>query len=160
MRFNGAATLQLRKLSSYTTWRVTFSQLQWGRNFAVAETGLGGCILVCSYNASMGPQLCSCGNDAAQDEPLVEQTASMGPQLCSCGNRKNGTWSRSGWPSFNGAATLQLRKLVSAGGTAPDLRRFNGAATLQLRKLVGGAARQEYGRQSFNGAATLQLRKP
>ena len=38
--------------------------------------------------------------------------ASMGPQLCSCGNTRSSA-SQSGRVSrFNGAATLQLRKLI------------------------------------------------
>ena len=135
--FNGAATLQLRK---------------------------HGTLLTAPYNAT---------------------SASMGPQLCSCGN---GLYWRSDPRTsarFNGAATLQLRK---PGHEAVRLRSrwlgFNGAATLQLRKhqplVTYDPARLalQWGRNfavaetgksmsssrkctnpSFNGAATLQLRK-
>ena len=85
-------------------------RLQWGRNFAVAETSHRRFLPSRVSVASMGPQLCSCGNysnrpykigyDSLQwgrnfavaetSYPIVSLTApqgaSMGPQLCSCGN--------------------------------------------------------------------------
>ena len=133
----------------------------------------------------MGPQLCSCGNatkglriqergvqlqwgaatlQLRKHAPLLLPlrhgfAASMGPQLCSCGNAHHMYASRVRGFGFNGAATLQLRKLSGRTRKKVARRRFNGAATLQLRKRR--AKRDEGAReQSFNGAATLQLRKP
>ena len=96
-RFNGAATLQLRKHDARIDRCYDYGGLQWGRNFAVAETWY-----LMAYAYTMIP-------------------ASMGPQLCSCGN---GEWEKanvSGKCRFNGAATLQLRKLPQYGhaGIAP-----------------------------------------
>ena len=88
--FNGAATLQLRKLFSAEFKHLNHAQLQWGRNFAVAETRSKSMLLsLATRRASMGPQLCSCGNPEFIANPYIQ------------------TW------SFNGAATLQLRKHVS-----------------------------------------------
>ena len=61
--------------------------LQWGRNFAVAETYDAYSMLYDLNNASMGPQLCSCGNCMNGMRSASVYVASMGPQLCSCGNR-------------------------------------------------------------------------
>ena len=85
-RFNGAATLSLRKPGSRRAAKRDITALQWGRNFIVAETG--------SWPACPG----------------------------GC------------WPRFNGAATLSLRKLLPVRGPSMQSRRFNGAATLSLRK--------------------------
>ena len=60
--FNGAATLQLRKLVNGARKRIHCGLLQWGRNFAVAETRRSRERLDAGQLASMGPQLCSCGN--------------------------------------------------------------------------------------------------
>ena len=60
--------------------------------------------------------------------------------------------------SFNGAATLGLRKVACTRWQARMLQCFNGAATLGLRK--GPASASPTRRFSrFNGAATLGLRK-
>ena len=85
-------------------------ELQWGRNFIVAETGDGSPDGVFPGLASMGPQLYRCGNDDAagmaeyiyelqwgrnfivaetltwQHGHLSYLAASMGPQLYRCGN--------------------------------------------------------------------------
>ena len=60
--------------------------------------------------------------------------------------------------SFNGAATLSLRKGTYKHGNTLGTASFNGAATLSLRKLTsrGLLILSDY---SFNGAATLSLRK-
>ena len=59
----------------------------------------------------------------------------MGPQLCSCGNLASRPRPASRPRCFNGAATLQLRKLGrDLAVQTLNLARFNGAATLQLRK--------------------------
>ena len=109
--FNGAATLQLRKHPSLHTlhdtcqnglqWGRNFAvaetlvrrgmlrvtpQLQWGRNFAVAETHSRQGGIAYDRRASMGPQLCSCGNQDWVYLYARADAASMGPQLCSCGN--------------------------------------------------------------------------
>ena len=181
--FNGAATLQLRKLShsmpcsrhhGLLQWGRNFAvaetsledrlaaskpgQLQWGRNFAVAETCAGGLLPVPLHNASMGPQLCSCGNVRLKSIPSAIHIASMGPQLCSCGNRHH----QPEQPVRDGASMGP--QLCSCGNHTDHERRwaaavgFNGAATLQLRKR-GFFSRAGFLRHRFNGAATLQLRK-
>ena len=108
--FNGAATLSLRKfepldglphpciasmepqlyrcgnpccLHRCWPWRL---QLQWSRNFIVAE-------ILCRAgrpprggSASMEPQLYRCGNLIPYGNHAVAETASMEPQLYRCGN--------------------------------------------------------------------------
>ena len=70
----------------------------------------------------------------------------MGPQLYRCGNTSR-VQRQLGWvSSFNGAATLSLRKL----GLSVELRswiciRFNGAATLSLRKLTSQTEQEMFG---------------
>ena len=114
-RFNGAATLSLRKcLQLEKDLERGTHPLQWGRNFIVAEmcsrrpgyNWSGGR----SYQASMEPQLYRCGNGKAalvtigggllqwgrnfivaemQDQlagSRATSQASMGPQLYRCGN--------------------------------------------------------------------------
>ena len=60
----------------------------------------------------------------------------MGPQLCSCGNQAIEDSKRRKEERFNGAATLQLRKPGPQMPHDHTPARFNGAATLQLRKLI------------------------
>ena len=79
---NFAVAETLHGLTRYTYARV----LQWGRNFAVAETRRPGRSIPHTMLASMGPQLCSCGNWEQLRHPKLIKIASMGPQLCSCGN--------------------------------------------------------------------------
>ena len=135
-RFNGAATLQLRKHGAGRIVAVPVGRLQWGRNFAVAETRRRNRRDGRHRHASMGPQLCSCGNTTwgqwfeytlcrlqwGRNFAVAETryhilrgiqvvVASMGPQLCSCGNRAWTMPTRTRVCGFNGAATLQLRKL-------------------------------------------------
>ena len=152
-RFNGAATLSLRKYVGHQE--------------------------IYQYNrASMGPQLYRCGNVEGLTWHTRQSSrfASMGPQLYRCGNGHTS-------PDFNGAATLSLRKFSDGGlmdciaSMGPQLYRcgnhadaripgdcaarcFNGAATLSLRK-SGRTCRSEKPHQQsrFNGAATLSLRK-
>ena len=109
--FNGAATLSLRKLPLELCHLTLTLELQWGRNFIVAETG---CL----------PDLCRCHapgfNGAAtlslrkwrpaQNACLSLSCASMGPQLYRCGNSSSRRPRANGTCSFNGAATLSLRK--------------------------------------------------
>ena len=134
-RFNGAATLQLRKPLPKGGTSIKWTALQWGRNFAVAETGDSPTQAGIALAASMGPQLCSCGNreklitrkvpyrelqwgrnfavaETGADPPTSDRPslASMGPQLCSCGNSEQPNMVHQSRRRFNGAATLQLRK--------------------------------------------------
>ena len=106
----------------------------------------------------MGPQLYRCGNLAIFHAFTHLTHASMGPQLYRCGNGAIRTGVYRQWPSFNGAATLSLRKYYQSPYTRYYSTRFNGAATLSLRKSPTGSG-PCCGASSFNGAATLSLRK-
>ena len=110
------------------------AELQWGRNFIVAETDARRSGNKLFHQASMGPQLYRCGNNACGCAVRGRHHASMGPQLYRCGNqapcRPRGTLP---W-RFNGAATLSLRKHGYGPGSWSGSQRFNGAATLSLRK--------------------------
>ena len=109
-RFNGAATLSLRR-RVLTTLRAR---------------------VVMGFN---GAATLSLRKPApAQGTPPYWVSASMGPQLYRCGN---GTWVRRdqyGTPASMGAATLSLRKLPSGRYGIAGSVSFNGAATLSLRK--------------------------
>ena len=157
----------------------------------------------------MGPQLYRCGNRQTEAKVAVRQQASMGPQLYRCGNLLQGHAERPElWPlqwgrnfivaeindiaapklcntfSFNGAATLSLRKselredygryncqlqwgrnfIVAEMWNQIQLgyaqsKSFNGAATLSLRKCVHTEIKGINPQECFNGAATLSLRK-
>ena len=61
-RFNGAATLSLRKFKTATVATPATGMLQWGRNFIVAEIYLSRLSNSINTLASMGPQLYRCGN--------------------------------------------------------------------------------------------------
>ena len=183
-RFNGAATLALRKSCGA----------------AGEHRGPG--------HASMGPQLYRCGNlrpyMAVQHAEYMLQ---WGQQLYRCGNHSWASRARSihlslQWgrnfivaeillnlfwrcivescfngvatlslrkleppdsptsrrSGFNGAATLSLRKYATSAPEIHTVTRFNGAATLSLRK-YGSRPSSSHGGCSFNGAATLSLRK-
>ena len=110
IRFNGAATLSLRKLppTLHQIFRETLLQwgrnfivaemellrfrlstipkLQWGRNFIVAEIRQARGLLEAHTRASMGPQLYRCGNTGQRGTATDNDPASMGPQLYRCGN--------------------------------------------------------------------------
>ncbi len=60
--------------------------------------------------ASMGPQPCGCGSRWAFDSARDAVGASMGPQPCGCGSIPTMPAWRASQRSFNGAATLRLRK--------------------------------------------------
>ena len=63
-------------------------ELQWGRNFIVAETCRRRAPSPGWWRASMGPQLYRCGNRACCVSFLFYGLgASMGPQLYRCGNQ-------------------------------------------------------------------------
>ena len=108
--------------------------LQWGRNFIVAETRRGPAAPAGHKMASMGPQLYRCGNVPKHCLLYSLQTASMGPQLYRCGNPYIGSAGCRPSTSFNGAATLSLRKCCDCVVVLEPHSRFNGAATLSLRK--------------------------
>ena len=141
-----------------TFWAIMFATLQWGRNFAVAETDTYLKLASTLKIASMGPQLCSCGNVNASK--YVRRSTSLqwgrnfavaetgffrrhmhldrmlqwGRNFAVAETRRKGRKGRKG-RSFNGAATLQLRKRLYGERGDHSMDRFNGAATLQLRKL-------------------------
>ena len=85
-RFNGAATLSLRKYQWPDLQPDSWRWLQWGRNFIVAEISALISSIVCIFFASMGPQLYRCGNKLIKEEKDTKTMASMGPQLYRCGN--------------------------------------------------------------------------
>ena len=63
--------------------------LQWGRNLTVAEGVAGRRQAYKRSNASMGPQLDSCGRNRPEASQKPQGPASMGPQLDSCGRLQN-----------------------------------------------------------------------
>ena len=99
--FNGAATLSLRKRVLTPSEACAAGQLQWGRNFIVAETRS----LRLSHSRH---RMLQWGRNF-----IVAETGLS-------------SWIRRTWlPCFNGAATLSLRKpvnLVSAFTAAPMLQ--------------------------------------
>ena len=158
--FNGAATLQLRKRDLHHHQESSEDR------------------------ASMGPQLCSCGNlNSRIQEMLTEDVLQWGRNFAVAETGLPAGYPNTRCRSFNGAATLQLRKRRPLNAAAATLGSFNGAATLQLRKPAGDQPLLDYApaasmgpqlcscgnlrrlrrsRQTparFNGAATLQLRK-
>ena len=138
--FNGAATLSLRKRAGCVgaagaiehasmgpqlyrcgnmvlrkTGSRSLATLQWGRNFIVAEIGLGPQLQAAAGAASMGPQLYRCGNVAdVRGQLYLLELASMGPQLYRCGNTSKTSDESTDSSCFNGAATLSLRKRAVA----------------------------------------------
>ena len=90
----------------------SLSVLQWGRNFIVAESHVPGA------------------------PPPYHGRASMGPQLYRSGNRLRILHSQPFSTSFNGAATLSLRKCLQPQDPRQQSPCFNGAATLSLRKSI------------------------
>ena len=115
--FNGAATLSLRK------WRVRRGRQETRTCFNGAATlSLRKCATARQNSAritpaSMGPQLYRCGNRDKIHVIEMSNYASMGPQLYRCGN---GSWliaPLAPSSSFNGAATLSLRKYFPEGGS-------------------------------------------
>ena len=110
--FNGAATLSLRKCRSSQQGSRGGPELQWGRNFIVAEISTTTKSVLGFVVASMGPQLYRCGNEPPKNSAssmhvmlqwgrnfivaemfpapsgnVDEAPASMGPQLYRCGNK-------------------------------------------------------------------------
>ena len=84
--FNGAATLQLRKPAALQAPDAAHYLLQWGRNFAVAETARNSAytdMTIPGFNGAATLQL----RKRVRDSLALER-----------------------FEGFNGAATLQLRK--------------------------------------------------
>ena len=110
-RFNGAATLSLRKQDNSHDLYGRLVPLQWGRNFIVAETH--------TYTP----------------KDIIQLLASMGPQLYRCGNTSTRPISM-GWTNLlQWGRNFIVAETSHACRTLPHRRRrFNGAATLSLRK--------------------------
>ena len=161
-RFNGAATLSLRKSEGDDEGSEEAPKLQWSRNFIVAEIRTRLPTARSGRTASMEPQLYRCGNmqdvnlrqrktisfngavtlslrksegddEGSEEAPKLQwsrnfivaeirtrlptarsgRTASMEPQLYRCGNMQDVNLRQRKTISFNGAATLSLRKSLS-----------------------------------------------
>ena len=157
--FNGAATLSLRKWVNRRRKAGPNPKLQWGRNFIVAEMfqlSPKGDVVV---HASMGPQLYRCGNDDSKVQTSWRECASMGPQLYRCGNLRSFCPLRARLSSFNGAATLSLRKYDHRPGEdAPLVLASMGPQLYRCGNAHQTPKHPQRG-SSFNGAATLSLRK-
>ena len=107
----------------------------------------------------MGPQLYRCGNilaglQASEQNRMLQ----WGRNFIVAEMRAATSRYAPAEPSFNGAATLSLRKYVRTSWAIARSHGFNGAATLSLRKSYRSQwdSRRE---ACFNGAATLSLRK-
>ena len=109
-RFNGAATLSLRKLSCGPNQLRLFRCFNGAATLSLRKLAEGKDSMYFPFEASMGPQLYRCGNAASSTSYCNWHT------------------------SFNGAATLSLRKHANHKGARRSCHRFNGAVTLSLRK--------------------------
>ena len=159
-RFNGAATLQSRKLCFGSIPKLAAALLQWGRDSSVAEMRLD------SGVDDPKPERLQWGRDSSVAE--IRQTL----------RQFQGRIER-----FNGAATLQSRKCFHAKstpsrngrlqwgrdssvaeiGTAGRVERGQGMASMGPRLFSRGNESKGVDRPldtvGFNGAATLQSRK-
>ena len=135
LRFNGAATLSLRKLMDSVDPPSKWVTLQWGRNFIVAEickwrsavtltpTSFNGAATLSLWKFQQIGNRCWFCHELQRGRNFIvaemvdslmpsstQHLASMGPQLYRCGNHAP----RPAYPwyswCFNGAATLSLRK--------------------------------------------------
>ena len=132
-RFNGAATLSLRKPAAKYAKQPNHAKLQWGRNIIVAETRqMWGIVNTTKDELQWGRNI------------IVAETRKSTPNIF---GEDSG---------FNGAATLSLRKPPTKSTTSFAYTSFNGAATLSLRKR-GGQGQALRQATSFNGAATLSF---
>ena len=182
-RFNGAATLQLRKPSSVGQLAGFGGVLQWGRNFAVAETHSRGVRRRMPSSLQWGRNFAVAETAPPRQVAPPRQAASMGPQLCSCGNlpperatdRRSPAlqWGR----NFAVAETLSFLLFLALFLPLQWGRNFAVAETSEMVKALSGLMMLQWGRnfavaetrqgcvhwrnwrQCFNGAATLQLRK-
>ena len=147
--FNGAATFQLRIAVCELIDKSSLVALQWSRNFSVADCKTVKANLTTAKEASMEPQLFSCGlmfayfvggyyfmlqwsrNFSVADcqwrySGRVEiGMASMEPQLFSCGlHGKTGLLCPQVNGCFNGAATFQLRIATTLAQKAIDAKQL------------------------------------
>ena len=157
--FNGAATLQSRKLTLHLG-AAPRMLLQWGRDSSVAEIVIVTPEVAAEAAASMGPRLFSRGNPSSENTGQMTKDASMGPRLFSRGNDAEKVLPDLIQLGFNGAATLQSRKLFHSFSFPRSKACFNGAATLQSRKsphgrCTGRTAEPRRGRDSSVAEMTL-----
>ena len=133
-RFNGAATLSLRKLREphaphvVTVYGFNGAATLSLRKLATLDSLLGGGV------ASMGPQLYRCGNNEQGQAPMAPTSLQWGRNFYRCGNQGKAVVHAPLPACFNGAATLSLRKRLTAQLSRYVPAGFNGAATLSLRK--------------------------
>ena len=132
--FNGAATLSLRKPLKVKESDIVTDLLQWSRNFIVAETGEFGLLDPPFKVASMGPQLYRCGNCWLCPVASQPARASMGPQLYRCGNENIPADARSALQQLQWGRNFIVAEILPARLRGPTNTSFNGAATLSLRK--------------------------
>ena len=145
----------------------TTSELQWGRNFIVAETTKRALNGMGQWTASMGPQLYRCGNRERLDAGVLPHRASMGPQLYRCGNSESDAKFIIKEFSFNGAATLSLRKPWNELTGSADIdmlqwgRNFIVAETRPRRAGSGGLRGLQWGRNFIVAETwTCKVRAP
>ena len=133
-RFNGAATLSLRKPAACLSFSVLVLVLQWGRNFSVAETRS-------RIGKSKECGLLQWGRNFIVAETISSLTSTTLQFTLQWG--RNFIVAETSLPffctshpslSFNGAATLSLRKPAARPAAGHGSICFNGAATLSLRK--------------------------
>ena len=180
--FNGAATIQSRRHDALQPW-------PWPRARASMEPrpfSRGDQFYLSSLlqlaEASMEPRPFSRGDYAYEGLPDAGQNASMEPRPFSRGDLDIHAGRRAHRYGFNGAATIQSRRLqVRPTVTAPRPC-FNGAATIQSRRPVSVGSGPRPGKRlqwsrdhsvaetssrhpfrpsgrCFNGAATIQSRR-
>ena len=113
-------------------------KLQWGRNFIVAEIRQGVIVRRQIDIASMGPQLYRCGNKAKRDARRYPQIQLQWGRNFIVAEIRRTRWRCSRRSCFNGAATLSLRKCSNLSSASQPILSFNGAATLSLRKWPSG----------------------
>ena len=175
--------MQLRKRITTTGLPLPLGELQWGRNFAVAETYLPKLTVDACTPLQWGRNFAVAETGAGLAGPGDRVLASMGPQLCSCGNSFTSLSSDDMYRLQWGRNFAVAETSSASMDVASESVGFNGAATLQLRKLDRVAVQAvrehllQWGRNfavaetawsassprgtffGFNGAATLQLRK-
>ena len=167
--FNGAATLSLRKRPYQPYATANIYQLQWGRNFIVAETdrperrrtvetnddtGFNGAATLSLRKLSPLQQAVrpvsalQWGRNFIVAETLILrivptrfwQLASMGPQLYRCGNCHSRMLSKAFATMLQWGRNFIVAEIDRQGEAARQaVLRFNGAATLSLRKRHLGA---------------------
>ena len=129
---------------------LALTELQWGRNLIVAE-GADRALYGHDFEASMGPQLDSCGRPAVLVPMLEGLTASMGPQLDSCGRACRRLSS-----AMHGRLQWGRNLIVAEGGSRSGIARQMSASMGPQLDSCGRFClrRWPYWGQRFNGAAT------